>query len=189
MGLLGLYLLAVRTLTGQRLDNAVLRWLEADSALHARLLPLLTFVGPPTMVVLCALVCLAGLARGWRTALGAGVGVLVCLVTPQVLKLVLPRPQLADPWPMPNSLPSGHAAAVVALGCALLIVLPRSARVAVLVLGSAAVAAMGLLLITLGHHRLSDIAASVCVGMIGWGAGRLIRGPRRTMKPRASASH
>lgn len=174
-GLLGLYLLAVRTVSGQRLDNAVLWRLEADTALAERLLPLLTLAGPVVMIVLCALVCLAGLRRGWRTALGAGAGAVVCLVTPQVLKLALPRPQLADPWPLPNSLPSGHAAAVAALVCALLVVVPRSARGAVLILGSAAVGVMGLLLITLGHHRLSDIAASACVGMIGWGTGLLVQ--------------
>src|SRR5699024_10641362 len=117
--------------------------LEADTALAERLLPLPTLAGP-VLVLLCALVCLAGLTRGWRTALGAGAGVVVCLVTPQVLKLALPRPQLADPWPLPNSLPSGHAAAVAALVCALLVVVPRSARGAVLILGSAAVGVMGL---------------------------------------------
>ena len=188
VGVLALYLVAVRTVTGQQVDNAVLWRLEADAALAERLLPLLTVAGPTVMVVLCALVCLAGLARGWRAALGAGVGVLVCLATPQVLKMALPRPQLADPWPLPNSLPSGHAAAVAALVCALLVVVPRSARGAVLILGSVAVGVMGLLLITLGHHRLSDIAASACVGMIGWGTGLLVQtsGRRRLRESEGS---
>lgn len=188
VGVLALYLVAVRTVTGQQVDNAVLWRLEADAALAERLLPLSTVAGPTVMVVLCALVCLAGLARGWRTALGAGVGVLVCLATPQVLKMALPRPQLADPWPLPNSLPSGHAAAVAALVCALLVVVPRSARGAVLILGSVAVGVMGLLLITLGHHRLSDIAASACVGMIGWGTGLLVQtsGRRRLRESEGS---
>lgn len=187
VGLLGLYLLAVRTVTGQRIDNAVFWRLEADTALAERLLPLPTVAGP-VLVVLCGLVCLAGLARGRRTAVGAGAGVVVCLVTPQVLKLALPRPQLADPWPLPNSLPSGHAAAVAALVCALLVVVPRSARGAVLILGSVAVGVMGLLLITLGHHRLSDVAASACVGMIGWGAGLLVQSSGRGEPVRASAA-
>lgn len=176
VGLLALYLGAVRTLTGQQVDNAIMWRLEADAELAQRLLPLLTYAGPGVMVLLCALVCLAGLARGWRTALGAGVGVAVVLVTPQLLKITLPRPQLADPWPLANSLPSGHTAAVAALVVALLVVVPRSARAAVLILGSVAVGTMGLLLITLGHHRLSDIAASACVGMIGWGVGLLVQG-------------
>ena len=43
---------------------------------------------------------------------------------------------------------------------------------------------MSLLLITLGHHRLSDIAASACVGMIGWGVGLLVQGSgRRRHRP------
>lgn len=102
--------------------------------------------------------------------------------------MALPRPQLADPWPLPNSLPSGHAAAVAALVCALLVVVPRSARGAVLILGSVAVGVMGLLLITLGHHRLSDIAASACVGMIGWGTGLLVQtsGRRRLRESEGS---
>lgn len=179
LGLLGLYVVAVRTVTGQRVDNEILWRLEADAALAERLLPLLTYAGPVVMVGLCVLTCLYGLSRGWRTAAGAGLGAAVCLAAPQVLKLALPRPQLADPWPLPNSLPSGHAAAVAALVVALLVVVPRSARGAVLIVGSAAVGVMGLLLITLGHHRLSDIAASGCVGLIGWGLGLLVQGSGR----------
>lgn len=183
VGLLGLYLGAVRTLTGQRVDNAIMWRLEADGDLAQRLLPLLTFAGPTVMVVLCALTCLAGLVRGWRSALGAGVGAAFVLAAPQLLKLALPRPVLADPWPLPNSLPSGHAAAVAAVVCALLLVVPRSTRGAVLVLGSVAVGVMGLLLITLGHHRLSDIAASACVGLVGWGVGLLVQGRGQSRAP------
>lgn len=179
VGLLGLYLGAVRTLPGQRVDNAIMWRLEAGADLTQGLLPLLTYAGPTVMVLLCALVSLAGLARGWRTGVAAGVGAAVVLATPQLLKLTLPRPQLADPWPLPNSLPSGHTAAVAALVCSLLLVLSRSARGAVLVLGSVAVGAMGLLLLALGHHRPSDVAASVCVGMVGWGVGLLVRGRDR----------
>ena len=179
IGLLALYVVAVRTPTGREVDNAILWRLEAGDSLAARLLPLLKIAGPVVMSILSALVCLAGLARGWRTALGAATGVAVCLVTPQVLKLALPRPQLTDPFPLPNSLPSGHAAAVAALVVALLVVVPRSARGAVLILGSAAVGVMGLLLVTLSHHRLSDVVASGCVGMIGWGVGLLVQGSRQ----------
>lgn len=181
LGVLGLYLAAVRTTTGQRIDNILMERALADERLAPRLLELVHTVGPMLMVPLAGGVALAGLVRGWRTALGAGIGAAVCLVLPQIFKATLPRPQLADPWPLGNSLPSGHTAAVAAVVVALLVVAPRPWRLPVLLLGTLATLLMGVLVVTLGHHRVSDVLASGAVALIGWGVGLLVQHGNRPM--------
>lgn len=174
VGVLVVYLVAVQTTTGQRVDNALTAWVRADEGHVPLLSNLRRVIGPAVMVPLAALVVLAGLLlRGRRTALAAGSGVAVCLVLPQLLKATLPRPQLADPWPQANSLPSGHTAAVAAVVVALLVVLPRSLRPAALVLGSLATVLMGVLVVALPHHQVSDVIASAAVGLMGWGVALL----------------
>ncbi|WP_131106021.1 phosphatase PAP2 family protein [Ornithinimicrobium sufpigmenti] len=176
LGLLGIYLAAVWTTTGQRADLALTGMVRAEGELAARLHDLLTLVGPWTMVPLAAVVVVAGtVVKGWRVGLAAAAGVAVCLVTPQVLKPVLPRPELAVTWPLPNSLPSGHTAAVIAVVVALLIVVPRSRRRPVLVAGALASTMMGLLMVALPHHRVSDVVASGAVGVLGYGVALLVR--------------
>lgn len=176
LGILGLYVVFVLTTTGQQLDNRLMERLRVDDQTYGRLVQILQVVGPRTMVVLSVLISLAGLVRGWGVALGAGAGAVLCLGLPQLLKSSLDRPQLADFWPMANSLPSGHTAAVAAAAVALLLVVPRDLRSTVLLLGTLATAAMGVLVVVLGHHRASDAVASLGVGMIGWGVGLLIQG-------------
>lgn len=179
LGVLGLYVVFVLTTTGQSIDNRVMERARAGEALYPQLLRMLYSLGPTLMVPLAGLVAVAGLVlRGWRTGLGALVGAVTCLVAPQILKAALPRPQLADPWPMPNSLPSGHTAAIAAVVVALLIVVPRSFRGTVLLLGVVATLTVGALVLVLGHHRASDVLASGCVAMIGWGVGLLVQGWR-----------
>lgn len=176
LGLLGIYLAAVWTTTGQRLDNAVTARIRADEEVAPLLLDALHLIGPMTMVPLAAVVVVAGLlTRGWRTALAAGVGVAVCLIVPQVLKALLPRPELAVTWPLPNTLPSGHTAAVLAVVVALLVVLPPSLRLPVLLPGLLIAAVVGFLVVALPHHRVSDVVASGAVGLLGYGVALVVR--------------
>ncbi|MFX0539741.1 phosphatase PAP2 family protein [Ornithinimicrobium sp. Y1847] len=175
MGVAALYVGFVLTTTGQAVDNAVM-----DRALHASfgngyLAPLHHLMGPAVAVPMALVVSALGLVRGWRTGAGALAAVAVILALPQVLKAGLPRPQLADPWQMANSLPSGHVAAVAAVGIALLIVVPPLLSGIALLLTLAATGIMGVVVLGLGHHRPSDIAASLGVAMIGWGIGLLVQ--------------
>lgn len=175
VGVLGLYLVFVLTTTGQSTDNIVMDR-AGHPALQGAATVLVRQLGPERMILLCALACLAGLLRGWRVALGAAVGVAICLVAPQVLKATLPRPQLSDPWPMPNSLPSGHTAAVAAVGVALVLVVPQAWRGVVLLAGILATALMGAMVVVLNHHRPSDVLASAALALAAWGAGLLVQG-------------
>lgn len=182
LGVLGLYLAFVTTEAGQAWDNALMDRADRPGTSRAAQF-VIAELTPLRMVLLCGMACLTGLLRHWRVALGAAVGVTICLVVPQVLKATLPRPQLADPWPMPNSLPSGHTAAVAALTIALVLVLPVAWRRITLLLGAGATALMGAVVISLAHHRLSDVLASVCLALAAWGAGMLVQGSWQTEAP------
>ncbi|QFG69763.1 phosphatase PAP2 family protein [Ornithinimicrobium pratense] len=176
LGLLGIYLAAVWTTTGQRVDDALTARVRAGEDVAPLLLEVVHLIGPMTMVSVVALVVVAGLfTRGWRAALAASAGVAVCLITPQVLKAVLPRPELAVSWPLPNTLPSGHTAAVIAVVVALLVLAPQSLRLPVLLAGVVAATVMGYLMVALPHHRVSDVIASGAVGITGYGVALLVR--------------
>lgn len=183
LGVLGLYLVFVTTATGQAWDNAVMDRAAARPGSRRVAQFVVHELSPLRMVLLCGMACLTGFLRHWRVALGAAVAVAICLIMPQVLKATLPRPQLADPWPMPNSLPSGHTAAVAALAVALVLVLPVAWRGLVLLAGAAATALMGVMVVVLAHHRLSDVLASACLALAALGAGLVVQNRWRTTLP------
>lgn len=183
LGVLGLYVVFVLSTTGQAWDTAVMDRASARPRARGVAEVIVAELGPTRMVALCGMACLTGLLRHWRVALGAAVAVAVLLVGPQVFKATLPRPQLADPWPMPNSLPSGHTAAVAALTVALVLVLPVAWRGLVLLVGAGATALMGAMVVVLSYHRPSDVLASACLALAAWGTGLLVQGRWRTGTP------
>lgn len=176
IGVLGLYVVFVLTTSGQAWDTTVMDRAGGNQGLRRAARAVVRELNPERMVLLCAMACLTGLLRGGRVALGAAAAAAICLVMPQVLKATLARPQLADPWPMPNSLPSGHTAAVVALTVALGLALAPTWRWLVLVVGGLATTLMGTFVVVLGHHRPSDVLASVALGLAAWGVGLLVQG-------------
>lgn len=186
LGVLGLYVIFVLSTTGQAWDTAVMDRAAARPGSRRLAETIVAELGPTRMVLLCGMACLTGLMRHWRVAMGAGVAVAVCLVGPQILKATLPRPQLADPWPMPNSLPSGHTAAVAALTVALVLVLPAAWRGLALLAGGGATALMGAMVVVLSHHRPSDVLASAALALAAWGAGLLVQGRWATGTPTGS---
>lgn len=183
LGVLGLYLVFVTTTTGQAWDNALMDRAAAQPGSRPVAQLVVTELNPERMVILCGMACLTGLLRHWSVALAAAVAAGICLIMPQVLKATLPRPQLADPWPMSNSLPSGHTAAVAALAVALVLVLPVAWRGLVLLAGLGATALMGTMVVVLAHHRLSDVLASGCLALAALGAGLLVQGRWRARLP------
>lgn len=178
LAIAALYVLFVLSTTGQAIDNRIMYAALVNDELGDAVLSFKHYLGPMVMAPIAFVIAACGLLRGWRVAAGAAAGVVVCLVLPQVLKAVLPRPQLADPWPMVNSLPSGHTAAVAAVGVALLVVLPRTYRSLALFVGLVPTLVMGLFVLVLGHHRVSDVIASLCVAAIGWGVALLVQSAR-----------
>lgn len=125
--------------------------------------------GVAALVGLAALVCLAP-----RRARGRAVLALVVLVgtnlAAQVLKEVLPRPDLDNgvPWTAGNSLPSGHMALAGGAAVALVVLVPARWRPPAALAGAALTAFTGAAVFLEAWHRPSDMAAAVLLAA-AWG--------------------
>ncbi|GAA4547198.1 phosphatase PAP2 family protein [Amycolatopsis samaneae] len=170
------YLLFVRTDAGQRAENGVVHSAQSvvkstvDWAAPLRSADLVVGLGAAAIVLV-----VAALARGRFTL---GVSALLLLSAPlmvaQLLKLyVLERPEIRDGFGVAghNSFPSGHVSAAMAVLLAVAVVLPRRARLPMLLTGALGVGWVAAATIALGWHRLSDtlggcalVATAFCAG-------------------------
>lgn len=167
-GVVGLYVVAVRTVAGQLLDTRAMRVVGAvlgDSPWPRHLLDV---ISPATVVTGLCLVIAAALAwRGPVAAAAVGATVVGTLLTSEMLKHALVRPGWLDE--AGNSLPSGHVSAVAALAVAAHLTVPPAMRGLIGVLGAVLVVATGIATMALGWHRPSDAVASVLLA-VGVGA-------------------
>ncbi|MEW9264405.1 phosphatase PAP2 family protein [Kineococcus endophyticus] len=167
-----LYVVCVRTATGQRHENRLhtlaLENRGSETGWLRTAFDLVDRLQPHHLVLGVAVVGLVGVVRG---RLGAAVrGVVVAAGTlgvTELLKLVLlERPDLLEHSSSANSLPSGHTSAVLGLALGLLVAGPRWLRAPLALAGAAAAGAMGAFVIADGWHRVSDVLASALVGSI-----------------------
>jgi membrane-associated phospholipid phosphatase len=171
---IAVYGVFVCTRAGQRVDDAALVGRD-------RLTPkqiddaddLLRTVDLASLVLLGGVVLLVAFVRGrWPLALAAGLLLLGANVTTQVLKEVLPRPDLlpgGDPLGTANSLPSGHTTIAMSLALAAVLVAPRRVRGAVAVVGAFYAGAVGAAVLAAGWHLPSDAVAALLV-VTAWAA-------------------
>jgi len=166
IGFVVLYLLAVRTAEGQRLDQAAMLVISAAARSSSWAEQTLLAVSASSMLLATAAVVVAtGLSRGRRQAFVGAVAAGTVVAGAELLKLVLDRPTFLTAT-LGNSFPSGHVAAVAALAVALMIALPTSLRRPVAVLVAApAVGLTGLATIVLLWHRPSDVVGSVLLAV------------------------
>lgn len=171
LGVAVLYLVAVRTGIGQRLDDAVVSG-RAEQRSWFRWSVVARLTRRSGLVLLAG----AALAFGWalsrrRFAQAAAAAMVIggSFATSEMLKkAVLDRPSLDTTYPF-NSYPSGHATVAVAVAVGLILVAPQLWRgtVALVVGAPATMVANGTLAI--GWHRPSDaIGASLVV--LAWSA-------------------
>ncbi|GAA4886671.1 hypothetical protein GCM10025788_29400 [Serinicoccus chungangensis] len=176
LGFVSVYVVAVLSTRGQSLDTGLMEAATVTGDRHDLLSSLL----PDPYLLLGVALGLGALAllRDLRTGLAVLVAVPLLVASTQVLKDVLPRPHLADPWAMANSLPSGHTGAALALALALVLVSPRRLRPLAAVVGTGVSAWMGALVVMLGYHRPSDVLASMLLAVGAGGLALLVRGSR-----------
>lgn len=161
-----LYLVAVRTGWGQRLDDAALDGrTNRPVVLHAtsRLLDTIS-VSSLALLGAAALAIAVG-RRRIHLAITAGAVVMGANVTAQVLKHLLGRPDLAgpiDPLPTP-SFPSGHTTVAMSLAVAFVLVVPARFRLLAAMLGVAYACLVGTGTVTAGWHRPSDVIGGFLV--------------------------
>lgn len=174
LGFVATYVMAVLSTRGQSVDSGLMDAVTLSGSRHDAVAAALP--NPYLLLGGALVIGLLALLRRIRTGLAVLVAVPLLVVSTQVLKPLLPRPTLADPWVMSNSLPSGHTGAAAALALALLLVSPARLLPAAAVVGTALTAYMGLAVVLLGYHRPSDVLASVMLAVGAGGLGLLVRG-------------
>ncbi|WP_138758986.1 phosphatase PAP2 family protein [Modestobacter altitudinis] len=163
------YWAAVRTVTGQRIENAALR--GADQATGAARLAAsdqLSWITLSSFALVSVVVVLAAWWRGGlRLAVGAGTVLAGSTVITETLKRVLPRPQLIPVTGdyTHNSFPSGHTTIAMSALFAVLIVLPHRWRGVGVAVGAAYAVAIGAQTVTAKWHRLSDTVGADLVAL------------------------
>lgn len=166
------YGFAVHTRWGQRLDSAAIRGRHVLSPRDIRVARRVhEIISIASVVLLGSAVCLVALARRRvRLAFGVGVMMVGALLTTEVLKRTLPRPDLGvlDPLRSP-SFPSGHTTIAMALSVGAVMVAPVRHRAVLAILGVAFSATIGWSLIITASHRPSDPIGAALV-VTAWSA-------------------
>jgi membrane-associated phospholipid phosphatase len=174
IGLAVVYLLAVHTTWGQRLDATALRGRGAlrPRTIHAAQ-ELLTTISVASLVLVGGLIVLIALARRRQLlALGAAVVIGGSTITAELLKRVLlPRPYLGitDAVGRHASFPSGHTTVAFSLAIAALLVAPSHNRATIGVIGSLYTIGIGVAVVATANHRPSDPIGAVLV-VTAWGS-------------------
>lgn len=162
----------VDTYAGQMAERAAFDGaVNGQGPLWAVAEPVLDTVSVTLVVVgLGAAMGIALLRRRWGLAVQVAFLVVGANVTTQLVKHdLLGRENLIGGWTADNSLPSGHTTVAASVAAALLLVVPRTARPLVAVLGGAYTAATGVSTLVGQWHRPSDVVAAVLV-VLAWGA-------------------
>jgi hypothetical protein len=189
----GVYLVAVRTSAGQRLDNRAFQVLY--SLAPPGTVPVLaSFARGVVIAVLATLVVVLAFAAVGRSAWRAVttsiliVGLAV-LSTTGLRDSVLTRPRLSDEAFPQNSLPSTHASVACALVVAAMMLWPPP-RPWWLVNAGGVVVLLACLGNVLGQaHRFSDVVASVAlVAAISFASLAVVGRPRTWSQPGRGAS-
>ncbi len=143
---------------------------ESDLGTVARRFRLLA--DPLPQIVMTATICLVAVfLRRPRQAVGALILIGGANLTTQLLKELLfhrrYQPLLGLEQIGPTGFPSGHSTAAMALALAVVLIVPRSWRWIVIVLGGALVAAVGASVVVLHNHYPSDVLGGWLVAA-GW---------------------
>ena len=171
IALIVVYVVFVRTHTGQRIDEAALHGRLGSVRARDAANELLTTISVGSLALV--LVVLAGqalLRRRLALAVVAVVVVLGAVTLTEVLKhVLLARPELVPTTIAHNSFPSGHTTTAFAVGIAATLAAPPRWRRAVAAGALLYGAAIGIATIAAGWHRPSDVAGAMLV-VTGWAA-------------------
>jgi membrane-associated phospholipid phosphatase len=177
------YLIAVRTGWGQRLDATALQGRHVLDARAVRAAGrLLSTIDVASLAFVGTAIVVVSLVRSRpRLAIGAAAVIGGSLLTTELLKkVVLTRPDLGvlDAIGATNSYPSGHTTVAMVLGVTAVLVSPRRWRATVAVVAIGYAAAIGVAVIALAHHRPSDAIGAAFV-VTAWAAAvaSLLVGP------------
>ncbi len=170
---MGVYLVAVHTEWGQRLDATALEGgAQVDRPrVEKATEDLLTTISVGSVALIGGGIVLVALGRGrFHLAVGAGLVVFGSDVSAELLKrVILTRPDLLatiDSGSLNNSYPSGHTTVAMSLALAAVLVTPRRARGFVAVIGAGYAVGIGEAVLLLGWHRPSDAIGSYLLVLV-----------------------
>lgn len=176
------YLAAVRTATGQRLENSALRGalqVNADEVTAADE-ALATFT-LASLGIAVAILAVIGWVRGGLRLAAVAVGVVgaATVVTEVLKRYLLERPLLVDApeYLQHNSFPSGHTTVAMSVACATLMVVSWRWRTLAMLLVTSWTVGVGAYTVVARWHRLSDTlgADAIALLMASLGALNLLR--------------
>jgi membrane-associated phospholipid phosphatase len=161
----------VGTAEGQLVDETALDGSTLGRSMLWRAAgPVLDVIDVPFVaVVLGAAALIAIVRRRWLLALEVAVLVAGSNLTTQILKdsVFYRDTESVLVGPAGNSLPSGHTTVAASVAAALVLVVPRSLRPLVAVVGAGYTALTGVSTMVGGWHRPSDVVAAICV-VVAW---------------------
>lgn len=168
--LAALYLGAVRTSAGQRVDEAAIVGRSGDEIVQLTSTKTLDTISVTSLAVAVAVFLLLAVTRRRpRLAIGVAVMIVGANLTTQVLKSdLLDRPNLLNRPGAATvpSFPSGHATVAMSLALALVVVVPARLRVMAGVIGFGYAVAVGAATLTAGWHRPSDVIGAFLVATV-----------------------
>jgi hypothetical protein len=181
-GVVAIYKVFIRTITGQAVDTGALNGADVS---HERVVEILSRTLNGTTLASLVLACLAAAAIGivrrrFDVAVAAAVLVIGSNLTSQLLKTHLHRPNL-DGFPAPNSFPSGHTTAAASVAFALILAFPHAIRGMVALIGAGYVTIIAIATVWAEWHRPSDTVAGLLV-VLAWGG--LVSAALRMHRPR-----
>ncbi len=167
------FLVAIRTVDGQRLDDAARGLLNPfdEPGAYSATESLLETISVSSLALFGLGIMAIAIIRGRpRLALGAGAVVLGANLTTQFLKHWLERPDLVnDLRPESGAFPSGHVTVAMSLAMGLALVVPPAVRWLAAVAGCAYASLVGVAVLALDWHRPSEAVGGYLVS-VGWAA-------------------
>jgi MFS family permease len=185
------YLVLVWTEPGQRIENVALRGAElrTDAEREAALGRLSVVTVAIFALAVVGVLAVGFLRRREPLALMAATAMVTSVALAQLLKAILPRPELVEgpAWLLRNSFPSGSAAVAASIAIGALLVAPDRLRWVTLLAGVLFAALIGEAVQTTGWHRLSDTIGGVLLVIAVAGVGLTVLAVARYVEPSEAA--
>jgi len=163
------YFIAVRTWQGQVVDSAAFRTLAPlHDAIGAAAAASRAFIPATEAVVVTAMIAIALFSRRWLDVGRATVIVAGSVVACEVLKALLPRPEMGSHGYQENTFPSGHVAFALSAALAVSVVSVHRPWTRV-VFALSLTCALGLAwasIVTYAHRPSDVIGAALLVGVV-----------------------
>ena len=161
--------LSLFTVTGQWLDTLIMYSFQAHMPFQDVARTVLHTLASIPALLLFALILIVTVLLRKRFALLVRIVALLVVSNgaTQMLKYLLVRPDMEVGHSLANSFPSGHVTLATSVGLALIAAVPQRWKSVAGGVAWVAIAFVGVTVLSLGWHRLSDVLAGILVATAG----------------------